>query len=147
MSSSKKTNKESPAHSKLGEEEHSEGACRPTFYMSTDLLAAIEAQSTVEDKKRSPFVAEVLEFLLTSPVGEQLRENAQKHRRSLVHELESSLVLFNEHIPTDRIVELAEASQRHPDQMLVRLILLGLRVYERAIARMEADIEGSNELP
>lgn len=147
MSSPKKTDKELPPHPKSGQDEHSEGACRPTFYMSTDLLAAIEAQSTVEDKKRSPFVAEVLEFLLTSPAGEQLRENAQKHRRSLVHELESSLVLFNEHIPTARIVELAEASQRHPDQMLVRLILLGLRVYERAIARMEADIEGSNELP
>jgi hypothetical protein len=147
MSSPKKTDKELPAHSKPGQDEHSESACRPTFYMSMDLLAAIEAQSTVEDKKRSPFVAEVLELLLTSPIGEQLRESAQKHRHSLVHELESNLVLFNEHIPTARIVELAEASQRHPDQMLVRLILLGLRVYERTIARMEADIEGSNGLP
>jgi hypothetical protein len=121
MSSPKKPDKELPAHPKPGQDEHSEGACRPTFYMSTDLLAAIEEQCAAEDKKRSPFVAEVLEFLLTSPVGEQLRE-------------------------TERIIELAEASQRHPDQMLVRLILLGLRVYERAIARMEADIEGSNEL-
>jgi hypothetical protein len=147
MSSSKSKDGGAPSNPKPGQDEHPEGACRPTFYMSTDLLAAIEAQSVAEDKKRSPFVAEVLEFLLTSPTGEQLRENAQKHRRSLVHELESNLVLFNEHIPTARIVELAEASQRHPDQMLVRLILLGLRVYERAIARMEADIQGSNELP
>jgi hypothetical protein len=147
MSSPKSKDGGAPSNPKSGQDEHPEGACRPTFYMSTELLAAIEAQCAVEDKKRSPFVAEVLEFLLTSPIGEQLRENAQKHRRSLVHELESNLVLFDEHIPTARIVELAEASQRHPDQMLVRLILLGLRVYERAIARMEADIEGSNELP
>lgn len=62
-------------------------------------------------------------------------------------EIESSLILLYEYIPTDRIMELAEASQRHPDQMLVRLVLLGLRVYERAIARMEAEIENSSELP
>ena len=132
----------------LERDDAQEGACRPTFYMSTDLLAAIEAQCTIEgDKKRSPFLSELLSLLLLSPIGQHLRENAKKSRRSLVHELESNLILFNEHIPTERIVELAEASQRHPDQMLVRLVLLGLRVYERAIARMEAEIEGSKEIP
>lgn len=123
-------------------------SCRPTFYMSTDLLEAIEAQCVVENgKKRSPFLAEILALLLTSPIGQQLREHAQTHRRDLVHELERNLILFNEHLPTERIEELARASQRHPDQMLVRLVLLGLRVYERGIARMEAEIEGSGELP
>jgi hypothetical protein len=29
----------------------------------------------------------------------------------------------------------------------VRLVLLGLRVYERGLARMEAEIQGSTELP
>lgn len=130
-----------------GPNETSEGGCRPTFYMSAELLAAIEAQCATEgSKKRSPFLAEIMELLLTSPTGQQLRESAQKHRRPLVHELEANLILFNEHIPTERIAELAEASQRHPDQMLVRLVLLGLRVYERAMARMEAEIEGGQEL-
>lgn len=124
----------------------SEG-CRPTFYMTTDLLSAIEAQCAVEgNKKRSPFLAEILELLLTSEMGEQLRHSAQKHRRPLLHELEANLVLFNEYIPTERIAELAEASQRHPDQMLVRLVLLGLRVYERAMSRMEAEIDGGQDV-
>ena len=70
----------------------------------------------------------------------------KKHRRPLVHELEANLILFNEHLPTERIAELAEASQRNPDQMLVRLVLLGLRVYERAVARMESEIDGGQEL-
>ncbi|NEQ42050.1 MAG: hypothetical protein F6K00_00225 [Leptolyngbya sp. SIOISBB] len=127
--------------------QESEGGCRPTFYMSAELLAAIEAQCEVEgNKKRSPFLAELLELLLTSKTGEQLRESAQKHRRPLIHELEANLVLFNEHIPAERIAELAEASQRHPDQMLVRLVLLGLRVYERAMARMEAEIEDGQDV-
>ena len=124
-----------------------EGGCRPTFYMTAELLEAIEAQCAVEgNRKRSPFLAEIMELLLTSDVGQQLREGAQKHRRPLIHELEANLVLFNEHIPTERIVELAEASQRNPDQMLVRLVLLGLRVYEKAISRMEAEIEGGPEV-
>jgi hypothetical protein len=126
-------------------EESSEGGCRPTFYMSTELLAAIEAQCASEGgKKRSPFLAEIMELLLTSPTGKALRESAQKHNRSLTSELEANLLLFNEHIPTERIAELAEASQRHPDQMLVRLVLLGLRVYERSLARMETEIEKSS---
>lgn len=127
--------------------QESEGGCRPTFYMSAELLNAIEEQCAIEgNKKRSPFLAEILELLLTSEVGEQLRESAQKHRRPLVYELEANLLLFNEHIPTERIAELAEASQRHPDQMLVRLILLGLRVYERAMTRMEAEIEDGQDV-
>ena len=123
-----------------------EGGCRPTFYMSAELLAAIEEQCAIEgNKKRSPFLVELLELLLTSSIGEQLRESAQKHRRPLAHELEANLILFNEHIPMERIAELAEASQRNPDQMLVRLVLLGLRVYERAITRMEAEIDGGQD--
>jgi hypothetical protein len=130
-----------------GQNESSEGGCRPTFYMSSELLSAIEAQCATEgNKKRSPFLAEIMELLLLNPMGEQLRASAQKHRRPLVHELEANLISFNEHLPTERIAELAEASQRNPDQMLVRLVLLGLRVYERAVARMESEIDGGQEL-
>lgn len=122
-----------------------EGGCRPTFYMSTELLDAINEQCATEgSKKRSPFLAELLELLLTSPIGQELRGNAQKNHRDLVHELEANLLLFNEHIPTERIKELADASQRNPDQMMARLVLLGLRVYERSIARLDAEIEATS---
>jgi hypothetical protein len=140
MSDSTANTPQSPKVSDAGD-----SGCRPTFYMSTELLAAIDAQCTQDGKKRSPFLAELMALLLTDPVGEQLRENAAKNRRSLAHELEANLVLFNEHIPTAEIAELAEASQRNPDQMLVRLVLLGLRVYRNSIARMEAEIQDGNE--
>ena len=55
-------------------------------------------------------------------------------------------MLFNEHIPMVEINELAEASQRNADQMLVRLVLLGLRVYKNSIARMEAEIQDGKDL-
>jgi hypothetical protein len=41
---------------------------------------------------------------------------------------------------------LAQASQRNPDQMLVRLVLLGLRVYRNSISRMETEIQDGNKL-
>ena len=109
--------------------------------MSTELLAAIDAQRAQDrGKKRSPFLVELMELLPTGPIGERLRENAEKNRRSLAHELEANLILFNDHVPTAEVAELAEASQRNPDQMLVRLVLLGLRVYKNSIARMESVI-------
>lgn len=148
MSDSAPTNK--PQKSQIGSSvggKPVDSGCRPTFYMSAELLAAIDAQCAQDGgKKRSPFLAELMELLLTGPMGEQLRKNAAKNRRSLAHELEANLVLFNEHIPTAEIAELAEASQRNPDQMLVRLVLLGLRVYRNSVARMEADVQEGNNL-
>ncbi len=135
---------DTPQKAKKGES--ADSGCRPTFYMSTELLAAIDAQCAQDGgKKRSPFLVELMELLLTGPIGEQLRENAAKNRRSLAHEIEANLVLFNDHVPTAEIIELAEASQRNPDQMLVRLVLLGLRVYKNSIVRMESEIEDSNK--
>ena len=132
---------------KASDDDAQEAGCRPTFYMSTELLAEINAQCEAEgNKKRSPFLVDLLELVLTSPMGQQLRENAERNRRGLANELEANLLLFNEHIPTERIEELAAASQRNPDQMLVRLVLLGLRVYERSIVRMEAEIDASSGL-
>ena len=133
-----------PRKSKRGEA--ADGGCRPTFYMSTELLEAIDQQCAQDGKKRSPFLAELMEQQLTSHIGEQLRANAEQNRRSLAHELEANLVLFNEHVPTAEIEELAKASQRNTDQMLVRLVLLGLRVYKNSIARMEAEIQDGNDL-
>jgi hypothetical protein len=129
------------------QEESTEGASRPTFYMSTEIVEAIEAQSDIEGVKRSPFVAELLEFLLLSPIGIKLRESAQERRRRLMDELQLNLVLFSDRLPTDKIIELAKASQRDPDQMLVYMVLMGLRVYERSLNRMDAEIEVSSEHP
>ncbi|MEM8503372.1 MAG: hypothetical protein AAF716_09495 [Cyanobacteria bacterium P01_D01_bin.1] len=147
MSDSDPKASQTPASKSSKSTKPDESGCRPTFYMSTELLAEIDAQCAQDGgKKRSPFLVELLDLLLTSSMGEQLRVNAKKNRRSLAHELEANLVLFNEHVPTDEIAELAEASQRNPDQMLIRLLLLGLRVYRNSVARMEAEIQEGNEL-
>jgi hypothetical protein len=66
--------------------------------MSAELLAAIEEQCETEgNKKRSPFLAEIMELLLLSPAGQELRASAKHHRRPLLHELEANLIL--QHLP------------------------------------------------
>lgn len=107
-----------------------EATNRPTFYMSDELLRAIQDQAQQERASRSGFVAGVLGFLLLSPIGQQLQKNAWRNNRTLAQELEQSLALFQEQLPLEQINQLAQASQRSPTQMLIYLVLLGLQVYQ-----------------
>jgi hypothetical protein len=120
--------------------EQIDGACRLTIGMTTNLLEAIDARCAVEDKKRSLLISEILELILMSQTSVGLHENAAKHERSLVDELEQNLLLFKSEMPIDAIEELAEASQRSLDQMLIQVILMGLKVYQRSTIGIHAEI-------
>lgn len=102
---------------------------RPTFYMSNELLKAIEAQAQQEHTSRSKLVSNILFLLLLTPIGRQLRENARCNRRSLAQELEQSLALLQEQLPLEQINQFAADSQRSPTQMLTYLVLVGLQTY------------------
>lgn len=118
---------------------------RPTFYMSDELLRAIEIQAQQERASRSGFVVSLLSFLLLSPIGQQLQENARNNNRILAQELEQSLALFQEQLPLDEINQLAAVSQRSSTQMLIYLVLLGLQVYQE-VNRLNTEGE-ANETP
>jgi hypothetical protein len=107
-------------------------SCRPTFYMTADLLAAIDEQCATEgSKKRSPLVSEILQVVLTSETGQALRSQAIESQHSIAEELKRNLILFNTAIPIEQIRSLATSSQRNPDQMVIHLILLGLQTYQK----------------
>ncbi len=115
---------------------------RPSFYMSDELLQAIANQAQQERASRSSFVASLLGFLLLSPVGQQLQENARRNNRTLVQELEQSLALFQQQLPLEQINQLAVSSKRSQTQMLSYLVLLGLRAYQEGNRlNLEADNE------
>lgn len=122
-----------------GYERHNPDATsRPTFYMSDKLLKEIHAQAQKERASRSGFVTTLLSFLLLSPTGQQLQENASHNNRTLAQELEQSLALFREQLPMKQINKIAIASQRSQTQMLIYLVLLGLQVYETDRLNLEA---------
>jgi predicted glycosyltransferase len=106
--------------------------CRPTIYMTAELLAAIDEQCATEgNKKRSPLVSEILQVALTSELGQELRSQATASQHSLAEELKRNLILFNPAVPLEQIRSLATSSQRNPDQMVIHLILLGLQAYRQ----------------
>ncbi len=104
---------------------------RPTFYMSDELLRAIEVQAQQERASRSSFVTGLLSFLLLSPTGRQLLKNAYYGKRTIAQELEQFLVLLQEQLPLEEINQLAVASQRSLPQMLIYLVLLGLQTHQQ----------------
>lgn len=108
----------------------SQKVCRPTFYMSEELLNRTAAQAQEEGMTMSRFVVTILNFLLLSNIGQILQENSRSNQRTLIQELKHNLILFNEQLPTDEIYQLAAISQRTSDQMVIYLVLLGLRVYK-----------------
>jgi hypothetical protein len=108
----------------------SQKVCRPTFYMSEELLNRVAEQAKEEGITMSRFVVTILNFLLLSSVGQKLQENSRSNQRTLVQELKQNLILFNEKLPTDEIHQLAATSQRTSDQMAIYLVLLGLQVYK-----------------
>lgn len=105
---------------------------RPTFYMSDELLRAIEVQAKQEHASRSGFVAGLLNFLLLSPTGQQLQKNAWYGSRTLAQELEQYLTLIQEQLPLEKIDQLAAMSQRSLPQMLTYLVLQGLETYQES---------------
>lgn len=117
---------------------------RPTFYMSEELLKAIQAQAQQERTSRSGFVTDLLGFLLLSPIGQQLHEHARINNRTLAQELEQSLTLFQEQLPLEQINLLALTSQRSLSQMLTYLVLLGLQVYQ-AESRLDSRADTNDD--
>lgn len=83
-------------------------------------------------------IAEVINLIVSSPLSEKLKASANYNGRTLAKEIEKNLVLFKERVPYDKIKQLAEATQRTPEDMFARLALLGLETYEqRNIANSE----------
>lgn len=119
---------------------------RPTIYMSPELERELEEQSTSEGTSKSRLITDLMELLLMTPEGHKLRQSALENQRTLAQELENYLLPFQEGFPTERIAQLARDSQRSSTQMTVYLVLLGLRVYERYLTRLQSAIDEEVDL-
>lgn len=102
---------------------------RPTFYCEIGLLEALDSRAEQEGTTRSTFIEELLNFLLLSPTGQRLLDAANQNERTLIQELDSNLSVYLGNLPREEIAQLAEATQRTPSTMILRLILIGLEAY------------------
>lgn len=106
-----------------------------------DLMLASKLSETVERElervAKSQFqtpdqlIAELISTVLASRVSDKLVALAARNHRTLTQELERNLVLFKEQVDFEQITQLAEATQRTPDEMITRLALIGLEVYKQ----------------
>lgn len=110
---------------------------RPTIYMAPELETELEDQATTEKTSKSRVVTDLLNLVLLSQTGRRLRRSAKQNQRTLAEELENYLFAFLEDFPTERVAQLAKESQRTSTQMSVHLVLLGLKVYDRYLSRLQ----------
>lgn len=119
---------------------------RPTVYMSPELDDELAEEAKASKVAKSRLVSDLLHLVLMTPQGRSLRRSVSKNNTTLVEEIKKYLVPFQEDFPTERISELARLSRRTPTQMLVYLVLIGLRVYEKNLARLEEEINNNKEI-
>ncbi len=100
-----------------------------------------ELTQLAEASGRTPsqIMAELVRTLLGSSLSQKIQDSAERNRRSFAQEVEQNLILFREHIPQQEIIKLAEDTQRRPDDMIIRLVLIGLEYYR------EKDLVNTNQ--
>ena len=132
-------------HSEANEGIKTEEMRRPTFYLPPKLDDELAEEARASKTSKSGIVSELLYLLFMTPQGRRLRHSAKRNNATLAEEVEKYLVPFQEDFPTERISELAKLSYRTPTQMLVYLVLIGLRVYEKNLVRLEEEINKSKD--
>lgn len=103
---------------------------RVSIPLEVSTLEAIDARALHEYSNRSALIAQLMQVLLDSPHAPGLAHRADQQGLTLAESLQSSLAMLDK-LDFDKISLYAEQSQRNPDQMLIYLVILGLRVYER----------------
>jgi len=107
------------------------------------IVQILDQISETEEFTRKEFVQKLLKLLLVSKEGQQLKQFADHRNRTVLAELTSWMNLLQSNLPWDEIRELACQSQRYPEQMIVFLILEGLRAYKRKLDSAQ-DTEGNS---
>ena len=87
--------------------------------------------TNTSDEVMPRLINDLLNLLLITPAGIQMRWRALQNQRTLAEEVEKQVIYSQKDFPIERICQLAKDSQRTPVQMLDYLTLLGLKVYEQ----------------
>lgn len=102
---------------------------KATIYLSTELKEAIDEQRQQEGESRSGLISNIMDAILLSPVGKQLRKDTNDNNRPIADYILENFLLYSEGISRDEIRDLARKTRRNPMQMVEFLIALGLKIY------------------
>lgn len=108
---------------------------RVSLYMQNELISALNAQVKTDHTNKNTFIVQLLQLLLLSEAGQNLRSNTQESGHHLVEELRDYLILFTDQMPLEEISQLGRQCQRNTPQMLLHLALLGLDTYKQQLKR------------
>jgi len=108
---------------------------RVSLYMQDELITALNAQVKADGTNKNTLIVQLLQVLLLSAAGQQLRSYTQESGHQLVEELRDYLILFTDQVPIDEITQLGLGCQRNTPQMLLYLALLGLDTYKQQLKR------------
>jgi Arc/MetJ-type ribon-helix-helix transcriptional regulator len=111
---------------------------RITVPLPEAVLNQLDEQVRRDATNKAAFCSNLIELILTSEGGKILREAAARKDTPLLAILSDYLSLMA-NVPTEEIEQLGLDSQRHLDQMLVYLLLVGLKVYKKRLEREELD--------
>ena len=101
------------------------------FFKEEIPIKALADLAKRSGKTPEQVLAELINVVVNPSFSEKLEASAIYNGRTLAQEVEKNLILFKERIPYEEIVQLAEATQRTPDDMIARLALIGLETYKQ----------------
>lgn len=108
-----------------------EASHRTTIYLTGELLNVLNEQAKLEGSNQTRMIGDLLTMLLLSDTGQALREGAKSHRLTLAQEAERKIRLYTDRLPVEEIAKMAEATQRSEEDMIIRLVQMGLEVQRR----------------
>jgi len=114
------------------------GMTRITVPLPEAVLNQLDEQVRRDATNKAAFCSNLIELILTSEGGKILQEASARKDTPLLATLSDYLSLMA-NVPTEEIEQLGLNSQRHLDQMLVYLLLVGLKVYKKRLEREELD--------
>jgi|GEM_PF-6581323 len=116
---------------------------RTSLYIEPSMSTELEMQVRQDKHNTNSWINNLLQVLLTSEGGRNLRSFAREEDRTFLELLRDLTNLLDKKVPLNRISKLADKSQRNIIQMMIYLMLLGLKQYESGTVEPLIDEEKS----
>lgn len=103
---------------------------RISLYLETPIATELNQQVESDGPNVNSWANNLFHIIFLSPGGQKMREFASEAEKPYLELLRDLVSLLDKRVPIDRIAKLATSSQRNIIQMMIYLMILGLKSYE-----------------